>query len=60
MKAVLTQEFVAAEPEVTRIITGNADSNQHMIVINAELGYQVLDEQRCWELEVAAVTHPAA
>jgi GNAT superfamily N-acetyltransferase len=58
MKVAMQENFMVAEPQVTRVITGNADSNQHMISINADLGYQVLDAQQSWELEVAAVAQP--
>jgi GNAT superfamily N-acetyltransferase len=58
VKAVMMEQFMVAEPQVTRVLTGNADSNQHMIAINADLGYQVLDAMQSWELDVAAVTQP--
>ena len=41
------------EPRLERIVTGNADVNEHMIAINTELGYQVLDHWLSWELAVA-------
>ncbi len=37
-------------PDVRRIFTGNAGSNQHMIAINDQLGFQVSDTYRSWEL----------
>jgi hypothetical protein len=43
------------EPQLERIITGNADVNEHMIAINAALGYQILDHWLSWELAVAHV-----
>jgi GNAT superfamily N-acetyltransferase len=58
MKAALMEQFMVAEPQVTRIITGNADSNQYMIAINADLGYQVADTWQSWQLKVAALTQP--
>jgi GNAT superfamily N-acetyltransferase len=60
LKAVMAEKLMLAEPQVTRVITDNADSNQHMISINAELGFTVLDEWQSWQLEVAAVirSHP--
>ena len=52
-------ELLAAhEPQLTQIVTLNADGNEHMIAINTELGFQVLERQLSWELETAA--HPAA
>lgn len=41
-----------AEPQVRRISTGNANSNEHMIAINLQLGYQPTDVYRHWELEL--------
>jgi hypothetical protein len=43
------------EPQLTRIITGNAEENRHMIAINDEIGFAVLDRWPCWELEVERV-----
>jgi GNAT superfamily N-acetyltransferase/RimJ/RimL family protein N-acetyltransferase len=58
LKAAMMEDLMLAEPQVTRVITDNADSNQHMIAINVELGYRVLDAMQCWQLEVAAVAQP--
>jgi GNAT superfamily N-acetyltransferase len=55
VKVAMLELLATAEPDMRHIITGNADANQHMIAINAELGYRVLDEQQSWELDVAAV-----
>jgi GNAT superfamily N-acetyltransferase len=45
------------EPGLRRIITGNGDANEHIIAINASLGFEVLDRWSTWEMEVAtAVT----
>jgi hypothetical protein len=41
------------EPQVTQILTHNAGGNEHMIAINTELGFEVLERQPSWELEVA-------
>jgi len=40
------------EPQLTRVITDNAEVNQHMIAINAELGFSVLDRWASWEIAV--------
>ncbi|MFI5063454.1 MAG: hypothetical protein ACHP9Z_05690 [Streptosporangiales bacterium] len=37
---------------LTRIITGNADANRHMIAINDALGFTVLDRWPAWQLEI--------
>jgi len=55
VKVAMLQQLAGAEPGLRRIVTGNAGTNQHMIAINAELGFRVLDEWPSWELEVAAV-----
>ena len=35
--------LAVAEPQLERIVTGNAAVNQHMIAINEELGYELLE-----------------
>ena len=35
-----------AEPQLERIVTGNAAVNQHMIAINDQLGYELLEPRR--------------
>jgi hypothetical protein len=47
--------LAAREPQVTRIDTGNADGNQHMIAINDQLGFRVSGRWLSWELDVADV-----
>jgi hypothetical protein len=45
-----------AEPQLERIVTGNAAVNEHMIAINAELGYELLDPPtQSYEIAVADV-----
>ncbi len=53
VKLAMLEQLASAEPQVSRIITGNTDTNQHMIAINAELGYQIMDHWVSWELDVA-------
>jgi GNAT superfamily N-acetyltransferase len=43
------------EPQLSRVITDNAEENRHMIAINAELGYTVLDRWQSWEIGVQRV-----
>ncbi len=43
------------EPQLTRILTGNTDANEHMIAINADLGFSMLDEWPCFEIACAAI-----
>jgi GNAT superfamily N-acetyltransferase len=42
------------EPQVRRIWTGNAGSNDHMISINAQLGFEPSDTYRTWTLGLTA------
>ena len=45
-----------AEPKIERISTGNAAANDHMIAINEQLGYRVVEPGwRFYEMPVAAV-----
>jgi GNAT superfamily N-acetyltransferase len=41
-------------PDVRHIQTGNAGLNEHMIAINEQLGYTVLNVYRGWELDLTA------
>jgi GNAT superfamily N-acetyltransferase len=58
VKVAMLDLLADREPLVKRILTGNADANEHMIAINAELGFQVIDHWRSWELPVASVLAP--
>jgi len=59
VKVAMLELLAEREPQLTRIVTGNADGNEHMIAINDELGYTVLDQWPSWELEVAqALSQP--
>ena len=53
VKVAMLELLADRESGLERIITGNADVNEHMIAINTELGYQVLDHWLSWELAVA-------
>jgi RimJ/RimL family protein N-acetyltransferase len=55
VKVAMLELLAGREPRLERIVTGNADSNEHMIAINTGLGYQVLDRWLSWELAVADV-----
>jgi hypothetical protein len=52
VKVAMLELLAEREPQLTQIITGNADVNEHMIAINAELGFEVLDHWQSWELDV--------
>jgi hypothetical protein len=55
VKVAMLELLAGREPGLERIITGNADVNEHMIAINTELGYRILDHWLSWELAVADV-----
>jgi GNAT superfamily N-acetyltransferase len=55
LKVAMLDLLAVREPQLTRIITGNADGNEHMIAINDQLGFTVLDRWPSWELDVADV-----
>ena len=43
VKTAMLEWLAEAEPQLKRIITGNAAVNQHMIAINDQLGFRVLE-----------------
>ena len=43
VKTAMLDWLAEAEPQLERIVTGNAAVNQHMIAINEELGYELLE-----------------
>ena len=53
VKVAMLELLAQREPQLTRIVTGNVDGNEHMIAINDELGYTALDRWPSWEMEVA-------
>jgi GNAT superfamily N-acetyltransferase len=55
VKVAMMDWLAQAEPQIEHIITGNADSNSHMIGINADLGYRVFDRWSSWQFDVAKV-----
>jgi GNAT superfamily N-acetyltransferase len=56
VKVAMMDWLAKAEPGLEHILTGNSASNDHMIAINADLGYRVLDRWPSWQLDVAAMT----
>jgi GNAT superfamily N-acetyltransferase len=40
-KAIMMEWLTTAEPQVERVVTGNAESNRHMIAVNDALGYEL-------------------
>jgi GNAT superfamily N-acetyltransferase len=55
LKLAMLDLLAAEEPQLTRIMTRNAAGNDHMVAINEQLGFRVLDRWPSWELEVASV-----
>jgi GNAT superfamily N-acetyltransferase len=54
MKVAMLELLAEREPQLAHILTGNADGNQHMIAINTELGFEVLERWSSWELPVSS------
>ncbi len=56
LKVAMQQWLAEAEPQLRRILTGNAGANDYMIAINEALGYRVSGPPfRSWEFQVADV-----
>jgi len=54
LKLAMLELLASQEPQVTRILTSNSETNEHMISINETLGYYVLGKPaRSWELPAA-------
>jgi GNAT superfamily N-acetyltransferase/RimJ/RimL family protein N-acetyltransferase len=56
VKVAMLDLLAEAVPAVDRITTNNAGSNEHMININAQLGFEVTGVTREWELDLTAAT----
>jgi GNAT superfamily N-acetyltransferase/RimJ/RimL family protein N-acetyltransferase len=55
VKVAMLEGLAAREPGLQRIVTHNAERNDHMIAVNEQLGYRVTDYFQAWEHDVAAV-----
>ena len=56
VKTVMLEWLASAEPQIERIATGNAASNEHMIAVNEALGYEVVKPgYQFYEIPVATV-----
>jgi hypothetical protein len=61
VKVAMAEWLKTAEPQLERIDTWNAQSNQYMIAVNEALGYTILGRPATWwKLDVAAVLGLAA
>jgi hypothetical protein len=54
VKTAMLGLLAAAEPQLEWIATGNAATNKHMIAVNEQLGYKVVEPGwRFYEIPVA-------
>jgi GNAT superfamily N-acetyltransferase len=54
VKTAMLELLTLEEPQLEMIVTGNAASNQHMIAVNEQLGYKVVEPGwRSYEIPVA-------
>lgn len=56
VKVAMLERLIADRPDVTRIVTGNAGANEHMIAINEQLGFEVGSMHRRWDLDLAVAS----
>jgi GNAT superfamily N-acetyltransferase len=56
VKVAMLQYLSHQAPGITRIITDNAGSNEYMIAINAQLGFEIGGVSRSWFLDLTAAT----
>jgi GNAT superfamily N-acetyltransferase len=52
VKVAMLESLADLGVAVERIVTGNAGSNEHMIAINEQLGFEVASTHRHWELDL--------
>jgi len=61
VKTAMLDRLAEAEPQLERIMTGNAAVNEHMIAINRQLGYELLEPPgQSYEIAVAGLYRPPA
>ena len=53
LKAAMAKEFLAEHPDVERITTENAGSNEPMLAINEEMGFRTILELSAWQGDIA-------
>ncbi len=59
VKVAMLELLAAHEPYLTQIVTMTAEGNEHMDAINTELGYEVLERELSWELNMVRNPWPA-
>lgn len=55
MKAAMLDKILRERPQVTRVRTGNADSNAPMLKINRELGFLPYISHEVWQIELPRI-----
>jgi mycothiol synthase len=55
LKAEMLRRVIAEQPSVTKVRTGNADSNGPMLNINHALGFKPYSADTIWQISVEAV-----
>lgn len=55
VKAAMLLRLRGERPEVVRVRTGNAFSNDAMLAINTALGFKIVEVRREWQVAVAAM-----
>src|SRR5215472_10326641 len=56
LKVAMLERLARQEPQMKRIVTSNAEANEHMISVNETLGYYLLGKTaRSWELPAIQV-----
>jgi GNAT superfamily N-acetyltransferase len=54
VKVAMLELLTAAAPDIRCFVTDNAGANEHMIAINAQLGFEISGVTRNWELDLAS------
>ena len=61
VKTEMLSLLASAEPQIEQIATGNATANEHMIAVNEQLGYKVVEPRwRFYEMPVTAMSRRLA
>jgi mycothiol synthase len=57
LKATMALRLLAERPDVTRIQTGNADSNEAMLAINVAMGFRPKENWGVWQVALDRARH---
>lgn len=55
LKAAMLAKILNERPEARRVLTGNADSNVHMLAINHDLGFKPHLSWSVWQIELEKI-----